>query len=169
MEEGQPEFIEQAVNQFFRQLDVQTQVVGKGPLPMAGEYTGDVMKSGVQAFVQKWSARAGVKQAAEQPLLPASQLGLSKRLPVRPSGLCTGCPERPLFASMKLGSERGGTGACKRGYRLPLFLDHASLQYGWKHHGLRIGAGRGGRTQRRASQTTSVVNGGWRVLAQRAD
>ena len=102
VEEGQPEFIEQAVNQMLRQADIQTRVVGKGPLPMAGEYTGAVMKAGIKSFVDEYSARSIVKHVAEQPLLPAAKLGLSKSLPVRPSGLCTGCPERPLFASMKL-------------------------------------------------------------------
>ncbi len=46
IEEGQPEFIEQAASLFLRQADVQTRIVGKGPLPMAGEYTGAVVIAG---------------------------------------------------------------------------------------------------------------------------
>src|SRR6516162_5222958 len=44
VEEGQPEFIEQAVNTILRRADVATRVEGKSMLPMAGEYTGAVMK-----------------------------------------------------------------------------------------------------------------------------
>src|SRR5258707_491707 len=51
VEEGQPEFIEQAVNTILRRADVQTRIEGKGMLPMAGEYTGGVMKEAVRKFV----------------------------------------------------------------------------------------------------------------------
>src|SRR5215218_5938692 len=51
IEEGQPEFIEQAVNTILRRADIQTRVEGKGMLPMAGEYTGGVMKAGLQKFI----------------------------------------------------------------------------------------------------------------------
>ena len=37
LEEGQPEFIEQAVHAILRRADVQTKVHGKDMLPMAGE------------------------------------------------------------------------------------------------------------------------------------
>src|SRR5579862_9108343 len=96
IEEGQPEFIEQAANLFLRQADVQTRIVGKGPLPMAGEYTGAVVMAGLRKFLGEYGQLPGV----DIPLLPAAML--ARNVPVRPSGLCTGCPERPLFASMKL-------------------------------------------------------------------
>ncbi|MGH8265342.1 MAG: thiamine pyrophosphate-dependent enzyme, partial [Steroidobacteraceae bacterium] len=109
VEEGQPEYIEQAVNQLMRQADLQTRVVGKGPLPMAGEYTGAVLRKGVEMFLEAWlpealperpkvtAAAAAVKGVA---LIPLAEL--KKAVPMRPSGLCTGCPERPLFSSIKL-------------------------------------------------------------------
>jgi indolepyruvate ferredoxin oxidoreductase alpha subunit len=96
IEEGQPEFIEQAASLFFRQADVQTRIVGKGPLPMAGEYTGAVVIAGIRKFLSEF----GRLPVADVPLLPAAML--ARNVPTRPSGLCTGCPERPLFASMKL-------------------------------------------------------------------
>jgi indolepyruvate ferredoxin oxidoreductase, alpha subunit len=96
VEEGQPEFIEQAASLFLRQADVQTRIIGKGPLPMAGEYTGAVVLAGIRKFL----ADFGRMPAADIPLLPAALL--AKNVPMRPSGLCTGCPERPLFASMKI-------------------------------------------------------------------
>ena len=99
VEEGQPEHIEQAASQFLRRADLNTRIVGKGPFPMAGEYTGPVLKEGIRAFIEEHSPRL-LNPVAEQPLLPASQLAAN--VPERPSGLCTGCPERPLFSSLKL-------------------------------------------------------------------
>jgi indolepyruvate ferredoxin oxidoreductase alpha subunit len=109
VEEGQPEYIEQTVNQFLRQADLQTRVIGKGPLPMAGEYTGGVLKDGIGKFLREWlpgvlppsvSAAAPATGARGVPLVPLADL--KKAVPMRPSGLCTGCPERPLFSSIKL-------------------------------------------------------------------
>jgi indolepyruvate ferredoxin oxidoreductase alpha subunit len=96
VEEGQPEFIEQSASLFLRQADVQTRIVGKGPLPRAGEYSGAVVFAGLRKFLSEF----GRLPEQEKPLLPAAVL--VKNVPMRPSGLCTGCPERPLFASMKL-------------------------------------------------------------------
>ncbi|MGH8170890.1 MAG: thiamine pyrophosphate-dependent enzyme, partial [Steroidobacteraceae bacterium] len=104
VEEGQPEFIEQAANQILRRHDVQTRLLGKGVLPMYGEYTVDVLRKGIATFIDQ-SAPA-LRRAppggriAEAPLVPAGQL--AKLVPPRPSGLCTGCPERPFFTAMKL-------------------------------------------------------------------
>ena len=105
VEEGQPEYIEQTVNQFLRQADIQTRVVGKGPLPMAGEYTGAIVSGGIKGFLAQWAPRALMSSnssaASEtQPLLPLDLL--RKAVPLRPPGLCTGCPERPFFSSMKI-------------------------------------------------------------------
>jgi indolepyruvate ferredoxin oxidoreductase alpha subunit len=104
VEEGQPEFIEQAASQVLRKQDVQTPLLGKGMLPMHGEYTVDVLRKGLGKFIDQWApalrrATTGGR-ITEAPLLPAAQL--AKLVPPRPSGLCTGCPERPFFAAMKL-------------------------------------------------------------------
>src|SRR6266446_328100 len=53
VEEGQPEFIEQAVNTILRRADIQTKIHGKDFLPMAGEYTGGVMREGIRKFITK--------------------------------------------------------------------------------------------------------------------
>jgi indolepyruvate ferredoxin oxidoreductase alpha subunit len=109
VEEGQPEYIEQSVNQFLRKADIQTRIVGKGPLPMAGEYTGAVISAGIKGFVAQWAPRGWAPQDSgaaasevptERPLLPLEEL--RKAVPQRPPGLCTGCPERPFFSSMKI-------------------------------------------------------------------
>ena len=57
VEEGQPEFIEQAVNTILRRADIQTKMHGKDMLPMAGEYTGGVVRDGVEALRRALPAR----------------------------------------------------------------------------------------------------------------
>ncbi len=98
VEEGQPEYIEQAVSHALRQAGASTEVRGKGDLPMAGEYTADVVQQGLARFM----AHCDKADSAVEAFIPIKDLELSEPLPQRPSGLCTGCPERPLFASMKL-------------------------------------------------------------------
>ena len=116
VEEGQPEYIEQSVNQFLRSADIRTRIVGKGPLPMAGEYTGAVISAGIKGFLTQWAPRALASKdsansspaaVSEQPLLPID--ALRKAVPPRPPGLCTGCPERPFFSSMKIVQKELGT------------------------------------------------------------
>jgi indolepyruvate ferredoxin oxidoreductase, alpha subunit len=104
VEEGQPEFIEQALTRLLSAAGETAQVVGKGPLPMAGEYTGAVLLPGLREFFTRYAPAAlpivPRSSGVEVPLRPKTEL--QRAVPARPSGLCTGCPERPLFASMKL-------------------------------------------------------------------
>ena len=100
VEEGQPEYIEQAVNAILRNTDIQTRVIGKAVLPRAGEYTSAVLADGVRAFLND-HAPALLPSAAETAPAPAVQ-ELASVVPQRPAGFCTGCPERPVFSAMKL-------------------------------------------------------------------
>ena len=102
IEEGQPEFIEQAASQILRQREVAARIVGKEVLPMHGEYTVDVLRKGIATFLERWAPELTARRTAprEAPLLPAAKL--AALVPARPSGLCTGCPERPFFAAMKI-------------------------------------------------------------------
>jgi indolepyruvate ferredoxin oxidoreductase alpha subunit len=105
IEEGQPEYLEQAASQILHQQDVLARIVGKAVLPMHGEYTVDVLRKGIGAFLNHWAAqltrpRAAAPKVREVPLVPAEKL--ATLVPPRPSGLCIGCPERPFFAAMKL-------------------------------------------------------------------
>ncbi len=99
IEEGQPDYLEQAVNTILRRADVQTKVCGKDVLPMAGEYTGQVLKQGVAKFLDAHAGKNIPPQALEGPVVPAD---LTAIVPPRPVGFCTGCPERPVFTAMKL-------------------------------------------------------------------
>ena len=105
VEEGQPDYLEQALHAILRKRDIQTALHGKDVLPKAGEYTAAVMEQGLRAFMhlrapaidlQPDAAAAAIKLANKN--LPA----LNVAVPQRPPGFCTGCPERPIFAAMKL-------------------------------------------------------------------
>lgn len=102
VEEGQPDFIEQNVNTILRRADVQARVCGKDMLPMAGEYTGSVVREGIRTFLARWSPGALPDSTLEPPPTADSSADIRSRVPMRPPGLCTGCPERPFFTAMKL-------------------------------------------------------------------
>jgi indolepyruvate ferredoxin oxidoreductase alpha subunit len=107
VEEGYPDYIEQAVNVELRRADIHTRVLGKGLLPNAGEYASDVLLEGLAAFLQEARpkgidadaiAKAARGLIAHKPIAAAA-LG---PLPPRPPAFCTGCPERPVFSAIKL-------------------------------------------------------------------
>ena len=70
---------------------------------MAGEYTGQVMLDGVGAFLRDHAPQC-LSDRVRAPNAPAGRRypDLAKIVPMRPPGFCTGCPERPIFAAMKL-------------------------------------------------------------------
>jgi indolepyruvate ferredoxin oxidoreductase alpha subunit len=102
VEEGQPAFIEDQLAAFLYRAGSSVKLHGKGVFPMAGEYTGQVMLDAVTAFLR--TAAPGMLPATvrapndDKPKLP----DLTKVVPIRPPGFCTGCPERPIFAALKL-------------------------------------------------------------------
>jgi indolepyruvate ferredoxin oxidoreductase alpha subunit len=105
VEEGQPEFIEQAVNTILRRADIQTRVEGKGMLPMAGEYTGGVVRDGVRRFIEKHRPdllEAPPENDIDKARLAKAASAVAPNVQGRPPSFCTGCPERPIFAAMKL-------------------------------------------------------------------
>lgn len=102
VEEGQPEFIETQLGSFLYRAESRVKLHGKGLFPMAGEYTGAVMLTAVEGFLKQAAPHmlpAAVRAPnQDRPAIP----DLTKTVPIRPPGFCTGCPERPIFAAMKL-------------------------------------------------------------------
>jgi indolepyruvate ferredoxin oxidoreductase alpha subunit len=102
VEEGQPEFIETQLGSFLYRAGSAAKLHGKGLFPMAGEYTGAVMLAGVTGFLKEAApdmlAAVVLAPNEDRPAIP----DLTKTVPIRPPGFCTGCPERPIFAAMKL-------------------------------------------------------------------
>ncbi|WOI30872.1 MULTISPECIES: indolepyruvate ferredoxin oxidoreductase subunit alpha [Sulfitobacter] len=108
VEEGQPDHIEQQLGSYLYKLERKVKLHGKDVLPMAGEYTGQVLLDGVTDFLKVAAPEMlpGKVRApnAEAPAIP----DLSDTVPIRPPGFCTGCPERPIFAAMKLTEQELG-------------------------------------------------------------
>ena len=110
VEEGQPNYIEQALASMLHKADRRTRLFGKEFLPMAGEYTGEITMEGLRAFVREHAPDVLSPQhrAPNRTVARAPAIDLSKTVPPRPPGFCTGCPERPIFAAMKLVEEKLG-------------------------------------------------------------
>src|SRR5258705_6474019 len=116
IEEGQPAYIEDALHAILRRADLQTKLHGKDCLPMAGEYTGEVVLAGVAKWVDVAGESLG-SEAVEAARLSAARLTAVKNraaellgapVPARPPGFCIGCPERPVFSAMKLIERESG-------------------------------------------------------------
>lgn len=101
VEEGQPNYLEQNINSILRQHEVSSRLIGKGTFPVAGEYNSEVLRKGLSRFV---SEHEPGWVAPQDPVhsIAALVAGISAHVPARPPGLCTGCPERPVFTSLKL-------------------------------------------------------------------
>jgi indolepyruvate ferredoxin oxidoreductase alpha subunit len=98
VEEGQPDFIEQALHAVLRRADLQTRVHGKDVLPMAGEYTGGVLAQGIARFVEK----------AAPELLAGRPLPRAARPPgaVAPEGAAAAAKDAPVVARIDPASIR---------------------------------------------------------------
>ncbi len=113
VEEGSPDYVEQQINVVLRSAGSATHVLGKDCLPRTGDYTSEVFLRGLAAFLSQ-TQPAGIDAAAvtahAQALLAhkpnvAATFG---DIPPRPPNFCTGCPERPVFAAIKLAQREIG-------------------------------------------------------------
>lgn len=132
VEEGQPAYIEDAVLALLQRHEVQgVKVYGKDVLPLAGEYTGEVVLTGISKFLNLEKTIDSIKTLKEKAL---QLLGV---VPARPPGFCIGCPERPVFAAMKIAEKDVGAFhlsadiGCHTFSTLPPFnIGHTVLGYG---------------------------------------
>jgi indolepyruvate ferredoxin oxidoreductase alpha subunit len=107
IEEGQPNYIEDALQAALRRADSATLMHGKDILPLAGEYAGEILLPGIAKFLEK-EAPAGLDTRlpmataiAMQDDKERSKAALGLPVPTRPPGFCIGCPERPVFSAIK--------------------------------------------------------------------
>ncbi len=107
LEEGQPDFIEQSLSAILRRADSAARLHGKDLLPMGGEYTVEVLLRGLEAFLERYAPaidRSGASALLDDVATLRRQAGAAfgGAVPPRPPNFCTGCPERPVFAALKL-------------------------------------------------------------------
>ena len=103
LEEGQPEYIEHHIHTLLRKADIACKLHGKDLLPSAGEYNGSVILQGISDFLQFTNLGKSIPSVSSMiPNLDSlTQERLQDNVTPRPPGLCTGCPERPLFSALK--------------------------------------------------------------------
>jgi indolepyruvate ferredoxin oxidoreductase alpha subunit len=108
LEEGQPNHMEQEFSSILHQQDaIRSRLHGKDYLPMAGEYTTATVLKGISAFLQAHASTEVAEDlaydaAAQVDSAMANSQSILPLLPPRPPGFCVGCPERPVFAAMKM-------------------------------------------------------------------
>lgn len=109
VEEGQPEYLEQALNTVLRRAGLSARIHGKDVLPMGGDYSVQALLDGFEAFFEAEDPHALGNRPPRpdaRPVLARPEVAsLKSVVPGRPPGLCTGCPERPIFAAMKMVNE----------------------------------------------------------------
>ncbi|OED36724.1 indolepyruvate ferredoxin oxidoreductase [Chromatiales bacterium (ex Bugula neritina AB1)] len=103
VEEGHPEYIEQALRAMLHKNGSATRLSGKGTFPVAGELTGQVMLDSLRQYLLE-NAPDLMPPQARSPNAPQPEVdaALAQALPARPPGFCIGCPERPIFAATKM-------------------------------------------------------------------
>ncbi|GAB3706099.1 thiamine pyrophosphate-dependent enzyme [Mariniluteicoccus flavus] len=113
VEEGQPDYLEQNVATVLRRAGVDTPLHGKDMFAKAGEYTPTLMTRGLAKFLDRYAPqlvldRPSLLLDADDPASPFARRVDAAAVQPRPPGLCTGCPERPIFSALKLAEKETG-------------------------------------------------------------
>ena len=111
VEEGQPAYIEDALAAILYKAHGSVHLSGKDVLPIAGEYIGQHVLTGVSEFLKSHAPDTLPARGNGSGALPAASTAmtaLATSVPVRPPSFCTGCPERPIFAALKLAQKEVG-------------------------------------------------------------
>ena len=165
VEEGQPDYIEQNLNAILRRAGATLALHGKDLLPVAGEYTSAAVTRGVAAFLRRYLSEAIRHEPAllREPVDPTSSSAASVAagtvLP-RPPGLCTGCPERPIFSGLKLAERETGRHHVSADIGCHLFAINAPFDLGATTMGYGLGsAGAAALNSRDADRRTVAIMG----------
>ena len=140
VEEGQPEFIEQAASQILRQHEVPTALLGKGVLPMAWRIHGRLCCARASAN----SSGSGRRRFAASRPRPARHGGAAaagratgEARAAAPVGSLHRLSGAPVLRRHEAAAARDRAAAHQRRHRLPLLRDAAAFQHGQQHHGIR--------------------------------
>jgi len=117
VEEGQPDYIERDILATLHRRDVQTRIHGKDLMAATGEVTVEMLSGGLASFVEQHlpeqatqAVRGWLRGNTQRREQVARELArtLGTLLPARPPTFCIGCPERPVFAALKLAQQDVG-------------------------------------------------------------
>jgi indolepyruvate ferredoxin oxidoreductase, alpha subunit len=165
VEEGQPDYIEQNLNAILRRAGSPVDLHGKGMLPVAGEYTSAAVTRGLANFLRQYQPDLITREPAllledSDPASPfASPVDAEAVLP-RPPGLCTGCPERPIFSGLKLAERETGAHHVSADIGCHLFAINAPFDLGATTMGYGLGsAGAAALNSKDADRRTIAVMG----------
>ena len=127
VEEGSPDYVEQQINVLLRGAGGDTEVLGKGCLPRSGDYSSEVLLRGIAAFLSQTrpdgiDADAVSRRVEAMLAHKPGVLAAVGDIPPRPPNFCTGSPERPVFAAIKLAQRDIGPA--------PFSLGNSILGYG---------------------------------------
>ena len=119
IEEGQPNYVEQAIKALANDCKLRARFHGKDILPMAGEYGTETLMTGLLHFLEMGNpggidtGAAAERHRWRNEAVKQSRSALPSKLPPRFPGFCVGCPERPLFSALKMvQAELGETHVC---------------------------------------------------------
>ncbi|MEZ5650785.1 MAG: indolepyruvate ferredoxin oxidoreductase subunit alpha [Burkholderiaceae bacterium] len=107
VEEGQPEYLEQAIASILRRAGNDVRLHGKDMLPMAGELDTEAILRGLLPFMAEHGGENGALASARARLdalagrRQAASASAGGPVPPRPPTFCIGCPERPVFSALK--------------------------------------------------------------------
>ncbi|MGA4792261.1 thiamine pyrophosphate-dependent enzyme [Nocardia sp. AB354] len=145
LEEGQPDFVEQNINTILRRAAVPTTLHGKDMFTMAGEYTSLVVTRGLQTFLSQYlpeviTGAPALLRPADDPASPFALRVDPQLVQPRPPGLCTGCPERPIFSGLKLAERETGQHHISADIGCHLFSINAPFNLGATTMGYGLGS-----------------------------
>ncbi|TSD94230.1 indolepyruvate ferredoxin oxidoreductase subunit alpha [Skermania sp. ID1734] len=156
VEEGQPDYIEQNLNAILRRGEVPTALHGKDMLPVGGEYTSAAVTRGVHAFLSRYLPDA----IEHDPDVLHDRKPVALPVRPRPPGLCTGCPERPIFSGLKLAERETGKHHVSADIGCHLFAVNAPFDLGATTMGYGLGsAGAAALNSKDADRRTVAVMG----------
>ena len=113
VEEGAPAFLEEQIRAMVQRAGISSpRLYGKDILPMAGEYTPEVLLRGLSSFARRAKAdsadRAAVVAEQLEKHVKSAKGFLSQPVARRSPVFCTGCPERPIFSALKIAQAEAG-------------------------------------------------------------
>jgi indolepyruvate ferredoxin oxidoreductase alpha subunit len=165
VEEGQPDYLEQNLNAILRRAGAAVALHGKDMLPVAGEYTSAAVTRGVAEFLRAYLPEAiehepAVLRGADDPVSPFAPQVDPDVVLARPPGLCTGCPERPIFSGLKLAERETGEHHVSADIGCHLFSINAPFHLGATTMGYGLGsAGAAALNSKDADRRTVAIMG----------